>query len=270
MSTRNSDAAPAGNELSQDAAALDARTSANDSRGTFDLPAWIAGHLELAPESRLLDLGCGTGKVLARYAHVLRPPGACTAADISEDSLARLAEEASRLRIPLTTRCLDMQRLAEADAEADLRELTHVTSVYSLYYASDPAALVRSLPRRLVADGTVVVVAPAPGNNAEWFGLLESAGVAVPEWIRLLGEHFLAREVAPAAESCFRESYAVQEESVVRFDAPEQVEEYWRSNIYYDAAASDRVSRAIDEHFRRENGFRITKRIGLVRMRSPR
>lgn len=270
MSQRNSDAAPAGNALSQDAAALDARTSANDSRGTFDLPAWIAGHLELGPESRLLDVGCGTGKVLARYALGLRPPGACTAVDISEASLARLAEEAPRRGIPLTTRCLDMQRLAEPDAEADLRELTHIASVYALYYASDPAALLRALPRRLVADGTVVVVAPAPGNNAEWFGLLASAGVAVPEWIRLLGERFLAREVAPAAESCFRESYAVQEESVVRFSAPEELEEYWRSNIYYDPAAADRVSRAIGEHFRREDEFRITKRIGLVRMRNPR
>jgi SAM-dependent methyltransferase len=268
MSTTNPDAAPAGNELSQDAAALDTRTSVNDSRGSFDLPAWIAAHLELGRESRLLDIGCGTGKVLARYAHGLRPPGACTAVDISEESLARLAEEASRLGIPLTTRCLDMQRLA-TDAEADVRDLTHVTSVYSLYYASDAAALVRSLPRRLVADGTVVVVAPAPGNNAEWFGLLQSAGVAIPEWIRLLGERFLAREVAPAAESSFRESYTVHEESVVRFSAPEQVEEYWRSNIYYDASASDRVSRAIGEHFRREDEFRITKRIGLVRMRNP-
>jgi SAM-dependent methyltransferase len=269
MRTTNSDAAPAGNDLSQDAAALDARTSANDSRGTFDLPAWIARHLELGPESRLLDLGCGTGKVLARYAAGLRAPGACTAADISGDSLARLAEEAARLRIPVATRCLDMQRLAAADAEPDLREFTHIASVYSLYYASDPAALLRALPRRLVADGTIVVVAPAPGNNAEWFGLLESAGVVVPEWIRLLGEHFLARQVVPASESCFRESYAVQEESAVRFSAAEQLEEYWRSNIYYDPVAADRVSRAIEEHFRRENAFRITKRIGLVRMRSP-
>jgi hypothetical protein len=55
--------------------------------------------------------------------------------------------------------------------------------------------------------------------------------------------------------------------NVVRFESPEEIETYWYSNIYFDAAAADAVRAAAIAVCERHGGFTNHKRIGLVAMR---
>src|SRR5687768_16938472 len=65
---RHSPTCPMLNDRSQSATALDVRAGVNAGCGTFDLAGHLARELALAPDSRLLDVGCGTGAPLLTYA----------------------------------------------------------------------------------------------------------------------------------------------------------------------------------------------------------
>jgi SAM-dependent methyltransferase len=258
------------NDRSQSAAALEVRAGVNTSRGTFDLAAHLAKELALQPHSRWLDLGCGTGAVLLPCAAPLRPPGECVAIDISAESLARLDEQAAARGLPVRTLRMEMDALADPAAHPELRGFTHASAAYSLYYAADPAGLLDAVAGRMTPDGRMVVAAPAPGNNEEWFALLDEAGAPVPPWIRALDPTFLPGVVEPRARQRFARVHVTHAENVVTFPSAAELDAYWRSNIYFSADASPRVEAAIARRFAEQGTFRITKRVGVVRMEGPR
>lgn len=258
------------NDRSQHAASLEVRAGVNTARGTFDLGAHLASALKLAPESRLLDLGCGTGALLLTYAARLRPPGECVAVDASGESLEHLRARASARGLPVRTVRMDMDALADPERHPELRGFTHAAAVYSLYYSADAARLLDGVAARLAAPGRMIVAAPAAGNNAEWFALLDAAGAPVPEWIRALDTRFVSEVVEPRARERFARVRSLAATNVVTFPSADELCAYWRSNIYFSPEASPRVEAAIARHFRDHPVFRVTKRVGVVRMEAPR
>lgn len=258
------------NERSQDAEALSVRTTLNDTQGSFHLSQWISGHLQLSPDSRLLDLGSGSGDILLQFASGLDCRGLCDAVDISADGLAILREKSKTLCFPLQTHVVDMDLLCDGAVLSGVRDLTHITSIYSLYYSRDAACLLRHLSNRLVPAGVVVVVAPAPGNNATWYAFLKRHGVALPTWIESLGDAFLRDLLLTVAESCFLKSCHHIVDNTVEVNSALRLRDYWRSTTYHSAEADDVVCRAIDAHFETQSTFPIEKKIGLIRMERPR
>jgi SAM-dependent methyltransferase len=258
------------NDRSQSAAALDVRADLNTSRGTFDLAAMAAVRLDLTPDSLLLDLGSGTGTLLVSYASRIQPPGECVAIDISAESLGRLRQRAVECGLPVRTYRMNMDELIDSSAHPELRGFSHISAVYSFYYSADPARLLDAAASRLTADGRVVVVAPTPGNNVEWFALLDEASVRVPRWIRNLDRDFIRKVLEPNARRLFARVDAESATNVVTFRSAEELNAYWRSNIYFSPEASPRVEMAIARRFDAGSEFHITKRLKAVRMERPR
>lgn len=261
------DALTRDNARSENPAALNLRARLNHEKGSFDLAAWLRGHAHIGRGARLLDIGCGTGRLLMRYGEEALHDGRCVAIDISEASLRELRQAASLAGLAgLETACLDMDTLASPDAHTELRGFTHIVSAYALYYSLDAARLLAGLCYRLSPDGTLLVVAPAPGNNVEWFELLERAGVRLPDRI-LDVTSFLERTVLPFALRNFSSVQVEVATNTVRLESPEEIEAYWRSNVYFDAKASDAVRVSAAEICRVRGGLTNHKRIGLVTMR---
>jgi SAM-dependent methyltransferase len=127
-----------------------------DEMRALDLPAQAVEDALLslvppAPDSRLLDIGTGTGRVL----ELLAPRfGQGLGVDASK---AMLALARSRLaRVGLThcaVRLADMYRLPLADASFDTAVLQMV-----LHYAEDPAGVLAEVARVLRPDGRLIVI----------------------------------------------------------------------------------------------------------------
>lgn len=258
------------NQKSQATPELETRLSLNKSRGDFDLDPWIETQLALAPDSRLLELGAGTGGHLLKSAGRVGPSGSCAALDVSGSSLDLLCSRALEAGISVRRYWADMDDLAEPAFAPELSALTHVCAVYSLYYSNDVFSLVRAVARRLVPDGLFLVVGPGTGNNLEWYELLASAGSGVPDSVLAVSERFLEQSLLPAARSAFEYVTVSQADNHVRFRSPEELENYWRSNIYFDCARDAEVTRCIRRHFEARPDFVITKRISAYALRRPR
>jgi SAM-dependent methyltransferase len=255
------------NARSEDAAALDVRSRLNNERGSFDLAAWIGEHARLGPEARLLDVGCGTGQLLLRYGETALRHGRCVAVDVSAGSLALLGEAAAHLGdVGLEIACLDMDALASPGVRPEWTGFTHIVSAYSLYYSADATRLLGGLQSRLHPEGTLLVVAPAPSNNAAWFALLERAGVEIPASIRAVST-FLERIVLPFGRRSFASVEVRLATNTVRLASADEVEAYWRSNTYFDDAATPAVRAAAEAACRAPGGFVNEKHVGLVAMR---
>lgn len=261
------DAVTQGNRRSENSTALNVRARLNNERGSFDLGAWMREKIDVGPDTRLLDVGCGTGGLLSRYGEPALRHGSCVAIDVSPESLEELRRIAMAARYDkLETACIDMDALATDGAYPELREFTHIVSAYALYYSADAARLLHGLRARLHAGGSLWVVGPAPGNNAGWFDLLAQAGVQIPARIHAVST-FLERVVLPFALRGFASVQVDLVTNTVRFESPDEVALYWRSNIYFDATASDAVRACAVEVCRKQGGVTNHKRIGIVAMR---
>lgn len=249
-------------DRSQGTRALDARSAAN-SVGAFDLADWVAPALGLLPDSRLLDVGAGTGHLLAPL--LRRQPCEAIALDSSAASLDSLRERCPDAR----TVCAEMEALADPGFEPDLTGLTHAISAYALYYARDARAVLAALADRLTDDGVIVVVGPAPGNNAAWYALLREADATLSPGLLAVSESFMPGVVRPFAEAGFAEVEMAEAENPVAFESAEALVAYWRSTIYHDARLDGAVEALARDHIERHGAFQNVKRIARIAMRGP-
>jgi ubiquinone/menaquinone biosynthesis C-methylase UbiE len=252
------------NARSEDPDALEIRSQINHQRGSFDLADWLTRVVSVGPGDRLLDVGCGTGQLLMRYGRPAMQSGSCIALDVSKRSLAELRKRASGLA-GLSTICSDMDDLLDG-AHSELTGFTRIVSAYALYYSADAPRLLADLKQRLHSNGRLVLVGPAPGNNSPWYTLLRETGFQLPDQIRHVSEEFLERAVIPFALRSFRSTRLEIAENDVHFESPEEVEAYWRSNIYYDGSFDQALHARIKARFDSDGQFVNRKRIALIVM----
>jgi SAM-dependent methyltransferase len=128
----------------------------------------VFDELQVGPETRLLDAGCGSGLAL-RLAH--KRGATVTGLDASAELL-----EVARERVPTADlREGDLEELPFPDATFNA-----ATAFNSVQYAADPVAALREL-RRVAAPGAeVAVVTWAPAERCETGVVLGALGSLLP------------------------------------------------------------------------------------------
>jgi len=123
----------------------------------------IIQDLQLAPDTRLLDAGCGDGFYSQLLAEHLGPCGQIVALDNHWSLLAKAGEVA-----PTVQRCCgDLDQLCLAPASFDAVWLCR-----SMHGARDPACLLQNLARLLRPGGKLIVVE----NDTAHYPILPLAG----------------------------------------------------------------------------------------------
>jgi ubiquinone/menaquinone biosynthesis C-methylase UbiE len=114
--------------------------------------------LALAPNSNVLDVGCGTGASALPAARVVGPNGLVIGADLAERLLDRARDKAKTLGLSnVEFRCADMSSLGYSDGRFDA-----VVSVFSIFFLPNMEGLVRELWRMVWPGGKLAVTTWGP------------------------------------------------------------------------------------------------------------
>ena len=145
--------------------ALDAAMS-----GILDL---LIDAAAIAPEDRVLDIGCGTGASTLAAA-TRAPEGRVLGVDISEPLLARARQRAAEAGLAHAAFLLaDAQSHAFPQGAADV-----LISRFGMMFFSDPTAALRNLAGALRPGGRMAFVGWAGTSRNPWFAIPEAAAEA--------------------------------------------------------------------------------------------
>lgn len=242
------------------AAGTSARSAANRRFGDADFDGWVRGWLDALPAGRVLDLCCGTGNQLVLYAS--RPEcRRLVGVDLSAEALAIAGERLERARTSAQYALIEAE-LDTAFAEPALegQAFDTVSCFYGLYYARDPASVLRSAHEHLAPGGAIVVVGPYGDNNASLFELLQRH-FELPPLVLSSAGGFMTGDVVPALRETGAAVTAEKFVNRVRYPDAESLMQYWRASTFYEPAHEAGIARDLDAHFAAHGEFVIEKHV---------
>jgi SAM-dependent methyltransferase len=160
-----------------------ARYFDDPARDQWQMPHQVIQHLELAPDSKVADLGAGTGYFAVRLAHMTK--GKVYAVDVEPDMVKYLGERAAREKLA------NLQAVQASPADARLPEkVDRVLLVDVYHHIPDRERYFGKLKSSLAPQAQVAIidfrmeapVGPPPSSRvaeAEVVGEMERAGYAL-------------------------------------------------------------------------------------------
>ncbi|HLC41802.1 MAG TPA: class I SAM-dependent methyltransferase [Methylomirabilota bacterium] len=226
------------------------RVASNQS-SSRDFDRFVLGLMDLSQEDSVLDIGPGLGKQLIPVARQVRR---VLGLDVSGEIIAALRSQMSSPSVELIV--ADMDNLAALDLGG---RFSLVYAVYSLYYSTDPARVVRTVARLLEGPrARFLVVAPDLGNNAGWFADL-SRLYELPADV-LETSRICRHVILPAFRDVFPQVTSSTFQAEVRFSSVDELMAYYDACVPY--CRPDRRAEAREyfrERFEREGHYRISK-----------
>ena len=245
-------------ELDTDTNALTSRINAHAIYGSGNLEEWVFAQLDVQPDQKILEIGCGTGKQTIPLARLIGEDGHINAVDIAAASLSLLRrhalEEGLMSRISLINCAID-------DTESYLRETEEydrTLACYSIYYANDPDHVFSRVHGKLKHGGRLFFCGPAETNNAELKTFHNKlSGKKLPASVA----SFMEDEGQKLARKLFERVYVSTFVNPLCFDNAVALYDYWRSHNLYDPQIDRTFMTAADDYFSTHNTFVTNKRV---------
>jgi ubiquinone/menaquinone biosynthesis C-methylase UbiE len=155
------------------------------------LRVMLADDLQLQPGDRVLDVGCGPGRLAIVFAERVAPTGSVDGIDAAAEMINRASSQARRRGVPATFQVAFAQHLPFPDATFDA-----VACTLALHHVAedDQPAAVAEMYRVLKPSGRLLIAEFHKGPGARHVG---------PRWLRHSGEDMLDKTLALVSAAGF-------------------------------------------------------------------
>ncbi len=146
---------------------LDRRIETYKKYGERDIEPWLLKHAKVSAGSRMLDVGCGSGKQIELFGKTLGSKGFIIGCDIQQD----LLEAAQRKITEQKLNALVMHHDMNKNFPFVSGSFTHIISGFSAYYVDDAEAMLREFLRLLSPGGDLFIFGPGQATSENFWQL---------------------------------------------------------------------------------------------------
>lgn len=237
---------------------LKKRSNVNVTFGTNNFDTWVDSLIDKIKFATVLDVCCGTGNQLLKYASRINPLN-IVGIDISKKSLQTADKRLQSVGAGgYKLKLVSMEKMFE-DVDIRTTKFDLISCFYGLYYSRDVSKTIIQMIDHLSKNGTLLIVGPYGKNNANLFEIVQRY-FSLPEMVKRSSTTFMEYEVFLVLS---KKLEVVVETFVnpVCFPDAKLVIDYWRASTFYSALHKESVAKAIKEHFKKYGTFIVEKHI---------
>jgi SAM-dependent methyltransferase len=238
--------------------ALKNRIGANDRGSLYDLEGWVIHQCEPHHGMQVLDLGCGTGKQIFRFADLVSSTGSILGIDISQQAVDEVNEKAKTKqlkKIRAIKASLDECTNLLQGAKFDL-----IMSCYAIYYANDMKRVICELRSLLNPNGHIFLCGPAKMNNQEMFNIINDV-ISDPSKQVEVADDFIDASSIEEISRHYQRFNTIRLDNKIQFDSVDNVLQWWKNHSSFIPEIYDSVENSLRTHFAVKGKFVLTKNI---------
>ncbi len=256
-------------ETSED---LQTRIDIHSKYAKRDIDKWMLELLRPARRSRILDIGCGSGKQLEAFHHHLEGEAEITGGDVNAELLLQAKARNEAFGANWDIRTLDFnERFPLADASFDL-----VSCCFAIYYARDIPFTIGEMHRVLKPGGRLFTTGPMPENKQLFYEVVrEATGKPIPP---MPGSSRYSSAILDSIRDRFRKVELQLFNNPVVFESAEPFLDYTRASLSEDRKLwasffedrddferiMDRIGKVARDRLIRDGQLTMTKVVGGI------
>ena len=235
---------------------LQARLTINKEVSVIDFQKWVQQQTDISNGEDVLDVGCGTGAQSLRFLDRVGDKGSVYAIDAMESSITQLLEKAKGQK-NLDVKVDDMMNLNNI---ASNRRFDVAACTYAIYYAKNPAVVIKAMYDLLKPGGRLMICVPhEPHGLVELVKKYKSIPSVVLDSLRI-GRQLLQ----PFFDEHF-DSYSISFlKNLQSYKDMDQVMAALTAAAYYDDSIEKDVCQDIESAIKKEGSFQFYKRSFLI------
>lgn len=237
-----------------DSKKLQTRINAHKDYSKYDINDWILKQVDLKNGETLLDIGCGTGEQILKFAK-LCPQSELCGIDVTLESINIINETCENNKISNVTTLIgpmdNFSNLLNKGKKFDI-----VNSCFSLYYSNNIPKIIDDVRNILNNNGKFFVCGPVFGNNAE---LIDFQAKIQPEMKPT--HYYMTEDILPEIIKKFR---VVKKDFFINpleFRNPEALIKYWKSYYLFNEKIEKEFINAVKNFFENNDKFITNKKV---------
>ncbi len=207
---------------------LQTRIDIHGKYGGRDIDQWMLDLLKLQPGTKILDVGCGSGKQCFSFFNYLQGQAEIFGGDVNQDLLNQARQNNAKTGNRITFGELNFNKpFPHASDVFDL-----VSCCFAIYYAEDIPFTIAEMHRVLKPGGRLFTTGPMPANKQLFYDIIrEATGKPIPP---MPGSSRYSTAIYEAIEKLFRSVEVHIFENPLTFETVEPFLAYTRASLSED------------------------------------
>ena len=241
--------------------------------GARDIDRWMLDTLKLQKGTKILDVGCGAGKLCFSFYNFLEGDCDITGGDVNAELLAQAHKE-NPLKANNQVKFIELNFNKAFDLSANTFDL--LSCCFAIYYAEDIPFTISEMHRVLKPGGRLFSTGPMPTNKQVFYDIIkEATGKPIPP---MPGSSRYSTGILDAVKSLFTSVDLVIFENPLTFEDAEPFVSYTRASLAEDRRlwtslfngkdefeqTMDDINRVAEDRIRKDGKIVMTKVVGGI------